>query len=152
MHSESDLTMDLINALETLKRSHWRPEVDLPVTPSEMTLLLCLHHHCVQRWTGMQPSELGERLQIARPTVTSLVNALEARGFVRRHQGTPDRRAVLVELTSEGRQLVEEGRCMFEEHMRRLVEFLGAEDARELIRLIRRVQQFSEMRKPKCGN
>jgi predicted transcriptional regulator len=82
----------------------------------------------------MQPSELGERLQIARPTVTSLVNALEARGFVRR------------------RQLVEEGRCMFEEHMRRLVEFLGAEDARELIRLIRRVQQFSEMRKPKCGN
>lgn len=152
MTSEPALVMELISALETLKRSHWRPEVDLPITPREMTLLLALYHQRRMGKTGMQPSELGEMLHIARPTVTSLVNSLEAQGYLQRRPKTADRRAVLVELTAKGLEFVDKGRRMFEEHMGRLVEFLGADDARELVRLIRRVQEFSEMGKSQCGS
>lgn len=150
MTSGSDLVMELIDALETLRKSHWKPDVGLPVTPSEMSLLMALYR-CGGP-TGLQPSELGEVLKIARPTVTALVNSLEAKGLVTRRQGEEDRRVVLVELTAAGLDHVKMGRRLFEEHMSQLVDFLGADDAQALIRLIHRVQQFNEMRKRECGN
>ena len=152
MNGEQELVVDLISALESLRKTHWRPEVELPITPSEMNLLLTLYQHCDGIRQGIQPSELGELMQIARPTVTALLNSVEGAGYVRRRPGQTDRRAVLVELTEAGEAFVCEGRRMFFRHMARLVEFLGERDAQELIRLVRRVQQFSEMGKSKCGN
>ena len=96
MENHPNLVADLIRALESLKKSHWRPEVEMPITPSEMNLLLNLYHHCDPDRAGLQPSELGELLQISRPTVTSLVNSLESQGYVERRHDKVDRRAVLV--------------------------------------------------------
>jgi DNA-binding MarR family transcriptional regulator len=51
---------------------------------------------------------MGERLQVHRASVTNVIDRLEAQGLVRRVPHSSDRRAVLAELTPEGRRAAEE--------------------------------------------
>jgi DNA-binding MarR family transcriptional regulator len=51
--------------------------------------------------------KMGERLQVHATSVTSLVDRLESAGLVVRRRHPADGRAVLAEITDEGRALVE---------------------------------------------
>lgn len=51
--------------------------------------------------------KMGERLQVHPTSVTSIVRRLESRGLVRRLPHPDDGRAVLAEITQEGRDLVD---------------------------------------------
>ncbi len=51
--------------------------------------------------------KMGERLQVHPTSVTSIVDRLEAAGLVMRKPHPEDGRAVLAEITGEGRSLVE---------------------------------------------
>ncbi len=51
--------------------------------------------------------KMGERLQVHPTSVTSIVQRLEASGFVTRRPHPDDGRAVLAEITIEGRAVVE---------------------------------------------
>lgn len=51
--------------------------------------------------------KIGERLQVHPTSVTSIVRRLEASGFVVRRDSPSDGRAVLAEITDEGRAVVE---------------------------------------------
>lgn len=51
--------------------------------------------------------KMGERLQVHPTSVTPIVDRLEAAGLVRRKPHPVDRRAVLAEITTAGRRLVE---------------------------------------------
>lgn len=52
-------------------------------------------------------SAIGERLLVTGASVTSMVDTLERRGLVTRTRDKTDRRVVLVELTTEGRETVD---------------------------------------------
>ncbi len=52
--------------------------------------------------------KMGERLQVHPTSVTSIVDRLEASGLVVRRRHPEDGRAVLAEITDEGRAVVEE--------------------------------------------
>src|SRR6478672_8000491 len=84
--------------------------------------------------------KMGERLQVHPTSVTSIVDRLEAAGHVVRRRHPDDGRAVLAEITEQGRSLVE----------RATAELVGAdfglgalEDAhlRELSDLLRPIRQ-----------
>ncbi|CUR56052.1 Transcriptional regulator, MarR-family [metagenome] len=51
--------------------------------------------------------KMGERLQVHPTSITSIINRLESAGLVARRQHPEDGRAVLAEVTEEGRSLVE---------------------------------------------
>ena len=51
---------------------------------------------------------MGERLQVHPTSVTSIVRRLESAGLVVRRAHPEDGRAVLAEITHEGRELVEQ--------------------------------------------
>src|SRR6476620_11460534 len=52
--------------------------------------------------------KMGERLQVHPTSVTSIVDRLEAQGLVRRMKHPTDGRAILAEITDEGRSRVEQ--------------------------------------------
>jgi DNA-binding MarR family transcriptional regulator len=56
---------------------------------------------------GLTCSELGSRLAGTDPDITRLLDRLAKQRLVRRRRDVRDRRAVLTEITDEGRQLVE---------------------------------------------
>lgn len=62
------------------------------------------------------------------PTMTSLVNGLEADGLVRRTAGHEDGRQVLVQATDRGRRMLEKGRRRRVERLRELLSHLDESD------------------------
>ena len=53
------------------------------------------------------PSQLANHLAVSRPTITSVVDGLVARGLVERHHHNDDRRRIAHALTPAGRDLLE---------------------------------------------
>lgn len=85
-------------------------------------------------------SELGRRLIRSAANVTTLVDRLEADGFVRRVADTDDGRVTLAEITSAGwRALRPAVRAVFEEE-RRVLRGLSGGERRALTALLQKVQ------------
>jgi DNA-binding MarR family transcriptional regulator len=76
------------------------------ITPAHLRALRVLARHGTMRL-----SELSDRLQIAPRTATEVVDALQARGLVRRRADPADRRAILVEVTDRGAGVLAEIRA-----------------------------------------
>jgi long-chain acyl-CoA synthetase len=58
-------------------------------------------------------SALADRLAVRRPSVTALIDGLEARGFVERTHDECDRRRISLRLTDDGQRIVAEAdRCV----------------------------------------
>lgn len=70
------------------------------VSPSHARVLSVLAKHGVMRL-----SELSEHLRIAARSTTEVVDALDERGLIERRPDPTDRRATLVELTDQGRDI-----------------------------------------------
>ncbi|SNQ45688.1 putative MarR-family transcriptional regulator [Frankia canadensis] len=72
--------------------------LDLTFARYELLMLLMFSRH------GALPlNKIGSRLQVHPTSITSAVDRLEARGQVRRNPHPTDRRAILAEITDEGR-------------------------------------------------
>jgi len=89
----------------------------------------------------LSPSELGQRLIVTRATVTGVVDSLERRGYVRRVPNPADRRSVLVELTADGRRVVQEVRTLIHAHEKGWMSSLSDDELRTYIDLHHRVQE-----------
>jgi MarR family transcriptional regulator, 2-MHQ and catechol-resistance regulon repressor len=72
------------------------------LTPTQFGVLEAILHK-----GPLGQRELGRKVLTSAGNMTDLVDKLEARGLVRRVRQKLDRRAVLVELTAEGRALIE---------------------------------------------
>ncbi len=56
----------------------------------------------------LTPSEIADRVLVASATMTSTLDTLERRGWIRRLPNPADRRSVLVEITTEGRAVADQ--------------------------------------------
>ena len=74
------------------------------LTPEQYEALLALKAFSGD--AGLTISDLSERLQVKHHTAVSLVDKLEECRFVRRTQGTADRRQVFVSLTPAGSRIL----------------------------------------------
>lgn len=77
---------------------------DLAITPAQSRLLRTLAH-CD---SPPRMADLAERLEVVPRAVTTLVDALEASGRVRRMPDPANRRVTRIELTDEGRAALRE--------------------------------------------
>lgn len=72
-----------------------------PLAVAQLELLSALAEH-----DGSRPGQLARRLNMRPNTVTTIVNALESRGMVRRVPAQGDRRAFELTITDAGRHAV----------------------------------------------
>ena len=80
--------------------------------------------------------ELARRLGLATSTVTRLVDRLEAAGLAERRSERPDRRSVLVGLSTPGRQALRSVRKRLRAYLEELLAVLPPHDRGELVRLL----------------
>jgi DNA-binding MarR family transcriptional regulator len=69
-------------------------------------------------------SSLAERLAVRPPSVTAVIDGLVARGFVARTHSEDDRRRVSLELTDEGRSVLQSADDAVNERLRQIAECL----------------------------
>ena len=91
---------------------------------------------------GVTVSMLSDRLHNSRPAVTRLINDLEEQGYVVKLTAKQDRRFVYLMLTQEGQAVLCQAKHAFFTAVHEIVQMLGQEDSRELLRLLRRIAQL----------
>ena len=74
---------------------------------AKFRLLMYLMHCEKRNGSGLQPSELSERQNISRNTVSALINSLESDELITRELHGEDRRRFVIRLTPKGRKLVQ---------------------------------------------
>ena len=92
--------------------------------------------------TPLEPSAIAERLLITSGSMTSMLDTLEKRGFVRRLPHPDDRRKLLIEITDAGVAVVDE--LLPSIHQRERVvmdDALSPAEQTELLSLLARVQR-----------
>jgi DNA-binding MarR family transcriptional regulator len=87
----------------------------------------------------LSPTQLLRGLMLSSAGMTGRLDRLAERGLVERHPDPGDRRAVLVELTAKGRELVDAAVASNTRAERELLDGLGEREAESLARLLRRL-------------
>ena len=105
------------------------------ITPAHLRALRVLRRHGPVRL-----SALSEHLQIAPRSATEVVDALEARGLVRRRADPGDRRATLAEVTDHGAAILAEIRASRGAEAGRVFGRLTPDDRADLARLLSRLR------------
>ena len=82
-----------------------RREADTGLSPSQLSALATVEIH-----GPMTLGALAEHENVAPPSVTKVVNLLEAQGLVGREAAANDRRVAMVSITREGARLLTESR------------------------------------------
>jgi MarR family 2-MHQ and catechol resistance regulon transcriptional repressor len=77
----------------------------------------------------MTQRDLGRRVLTSAGNMTDVIDKLEGRGLLRRVRSAEDRRSVRIELTPDGRALIED---LFPDHARDIARAMGALSAAEL--------------------
>jgi DNA-binding MarR family transcriptional regulator len=88
----------------------------------------------------LTPTEVSARLTVTSATVTGLLDTLETRDLARRRPHPGDRRSILVEITDEGRRLLDRLVPELIEHEKRWSAALTPSRREELLRLLGAVQ------------
>ncbi len=91
---------------------------------------------------GNEPMSIGRLAQLSvskQPTVTRLLDRMEARGQVRRVPHESDRRVTLVQITAAGTRQVAGLIKLAREHERRVLEPFGLQRAAELKETLKRM-------------
>lgn len=94
-------------------------EVEVPLTAGDLA-----------RLTGLTSARIA-----------NILKALEAKGFIERRTAADDRRRVEVMATPLGREEEASRRKMGERFVMEFLDELGLEDARDLVRVLRRVNE-----------
>jgi DNA-binding MarR family transcriptional regulator len=87
----------------------------------------------------LSPTQLFKGLMISSAGITSRLDRLEKRGLVRRERHPNDRRGVLVELTDDGRRVLDEAVRANTAAERELIATLKPGEAAELATLLKKV-------------
>jgi len=88
----------------------------------------------------LPPNEIAERLILSRASVTSLLDSLERRGYVRRMAHPTDRRMLLIELTDVGRRIAHEFRLVVHRQQKEWMATLSEKEQDQLIHILHRLQ------------
>lgn len=83
----------------------------------------------------MSQKEIADKLLVSGGNMTMVIGNLEKRGFVSRRRNEADRRHITINLTDEGRRLIDE---LFPRHAQRILDLmsiLGEEEQEQLGRL-----------------
>jgi DNA-binding MarR family transcriptional regulator len=87
-------------------------------TPQQYQLLLALKGFPGRDWAVVR--ELADRLQLRHHSVVELINRAQVEGLVRRDADPDDARAVRVELTDRGEQLLDRLSALHRDELRRM--------------------------------
>lgn len=104
------------------------------LNPTEFAVLELLYHK------GRQPiQKIGSKILLASGSMTYVIDKLEKRGYLGRTVCDTDRRVTFVDITSEGRALLDKIFPVHEKNLHGLMEALSAEEKDDVIVLLKKL-------------
>jgi len=144
---ENSLKSELLHALFMLRNLNaqrfrrWKIDMNMPA----FALLKQLQVREDKGETGgAWISEMKDYLCVSKAAVSQMLSSLEKRGLVTREPDPENRRTIIVKLTVQGRETIEQYERSFDNYIGMLAERFGESDTREIIRLIYKFADISE--------
>jgi DNA-binding MarR family transcriptional regulator len=109
-------------------------EIDIP--HAQLFVMNMLFHQGQSR-----TSDIVRELKVSAPTVTGILDRLEKAGYVRRIEDQADRRAVMVELTAEGKKITVKLKNAVVARWSDILKKLSAEDAEKYLEILRKIKE-----------
>ena len=132
----TECAMNLVFTAELLEKRISSLLLPLDLSPATGLVLSIL----ADSETSVSPNHIADRLIISRASVTSLLDSLEKRGFVKRQPHPSDRRMLLVELTNSGRQVANQFRPIVHQYQKVWLNALNEKEQEQLIQTLHRLQ------------
>jgi Transcriptional regulators len=129
------MKIDLIQSADAVGlfcRLHMKSKKELPIRSSEMGVLI----YTSKQTDAVTPLMISQFFKITKPAVTTMVNALVNKGYLIRTASTIDKRSYTLEITSEGRTLVESTYEAYIEVIETLYEGMGEAKFKAFVELI----------------
>ncbi|MDJ1132914.1 MarR family winged helix-turn-helix transcriptional regulator [Streptomyces iconiensis] len=130
--SAGNLADQLLRLTRRLNHAHRHSFAPVGVTPAQARTLRTVAHS----EEPLRMADLAERLGVVPRQVTSLIDALEERGLVRRAPDTANRRVIRIELTEGGTHALKELRQARRTAAEELLAPLSGDQREELSRLL----------------
>ncbi|HEX2914957.1 MAG TPA: MarR family transcriptional regulator [Chloroflexia bacterium] len=140
--TDSETSQKLLKALIQFRRADWHHRTVAGCKPSEVRLLMCIKRGVTAESPEIKVSSLSRLLNVTSPTVTQLLNGLEAQGLIERHIDPSDRRAVGISLTEKGEQITQQAMEDFHASLQGLIEYLGEEESDRLAELLFKLSRY----------
>lgn len=134
--TENKTAQNLLDAFSQFHSLKWKQSPTKDLKSSEFHVLFILKQRTDPEKTGLKVSEISKMLRIAPPSVTQVINGLEASGYVERTMDKDDRRAVRVKLSEKGETVINKASDHFTASFIGLADYLGDEKSQELTELL----------------
>jgi MarR family transcriptional regulator, transcriptional regulator for hemolysin len=109
------------------------------ISPEQWSVL----YHVAER-EGMIQKEIAEKSSRDRPTVTRILDALEARELVYKKPGETDRRSFLVYATPSGKALIEQTSAIEYGLNEEIMQAIGEEEYGRMLDLLNQINRYVE--------
>ncbi len=138
-----ELRQELFDVADRMRRRRVAPPAPDGLTPVEAHTVMKLGF-MERDGQVVRPGDVAKVCHLSPSAISQTLKSLEAKGLIVRGRSGSDCRAVSIELTDAGRVMNEAGRKLHDARLDDLIAFLGEDDARELIRIMRRLFEFEE--------
>ena len=120
----------LVKRVELAVRSH----LDNLLRPAGLTALQYTALTVLERRPDMSAAQLARNSFVTAQSMADMITALEGRGLIERHRDQADRRRLVVDLTSAGRELLDDNRDQVAALEKRMLAGLGSDVTSQLRR------------------
>lgn len=93
---------------------------------------------------GVKMSDLSNYFNISAPAISQTIRRFEKLGYIERIQLQNDRRSVYIRIQPDVLAMMDEVESVVNENLMQLITYLGEEDAKELIRIMKKASEFRE--------
>lgn len=141
-----ELKEEFVRLMRMIHREQFHPTwTPGNLSKPEMHVLMCVwiaHRHNKEA----RPSSLAKYSHVSPSAVSQTLKTLEEKALVARVRSTNDSRSVVIELTEEGRALIEEVQSVRSSYFDEMFEAIGVDDMQTLMRIMRRVLDFCALK------
>lgn len=134
-----DYLKEAAEAIDYMRRMHGCPVMKelLDISQGEMAVL----NYLMFTHDGATAGELSSRFDLVTSRIAAILNSLTRKGLAERIPDSEDRRRVLVYITEKGQKEVLNRKKHAEMGLAGLLEVLGEQDAKEFLRMIKKVAE-----------
>jgi DNA-binding MarR family transcriptional regulator len=139
--AEAQRLVDLLNALgsTTFRQLLWQRASELDLTYAQSQVLFHVAEH-----PGCHMGDVAKAFGVTLPAVTHIIDRLEQKQFVVRGDHPGDRRVYLLEVTPQGRALVDELHTMQLRGVEVVLARMSADDRSQVVRSLEALVDAAE--------
>jgi DNA-binding MarR family transcriptional regulator len=112
------------------------------LTPTEGTVLMQIARFSAHAGRAPRVGDVVRSTHVSPSALSQQLRSLEDKGLISRERDEDDSRKVSLHLTETGSEAAQEGMCFFRTIIDALEEHLGEDDLRELVRILKRIDEF----------